>query len=81
MKTLSAASLLAISARGLMAARVQAGDLTVEVSGIRSDKGQVLVAIYNKAENWNSWTSPIARQQMAASKKGLVLHFQLPPGT
>ncbi len=81
MKTLSAARLLAISALGLLAARAQAGDLTVTVNGIRSDKGQVMVAIYDKAENWNSWKSPVATQKVAAAKKGLVLHFQLPPGT
>lgn len=81
MKKLSAASLLAICALGLLAARAEAGDLTVDVSGIRSDKGQVLVTIYDKAENWNSFSSPVARQQVAASKKGVVLHFQLPPGT
>jgi uncharacterized protein (DUF2141 family) len=81
MKTRSAASLLAISALGLMAARAQAGDLTVNVGGTRSDKGQILVAIYDKAENWNKSVGPVATQKVDASRQGVVLHFQLPPGT
>lgn len=45
---------------------VQAADLSIEVSGIREAKGNVLVAVYDKAEGW-------LKKSVAAAKTTAVV--------
>ena len=47
-----------------------AGDLTVEIQGVASDKGNVMVALYKKDDKWMGRSTA---GTMVAAKKGAVL--------
>ncbi len=56
-----------------------ASELTVEVQGIASDKGDVYVALYDKAEKWMK--ASLSGVKVAAKKSGVFVTFKdLPDG-
>ena len=63
------------------AAHAQAGDLTVSVTNVRTDKGNLLVSVTNSEAGWNNQQKPVAMAKIAATGKDSVLHFTLPAGT
>ena len=48
-----------------------AGELTIDVKGLGSDKGSVLVAIYDKADTWMK--TPVGTAQSPAKKDGVTV--------
>src|SRR5262245_36276949 len=59
----------------------QAGELTVEITGIRTDKGSLMVSVVNSEAGWNNQEKPVAASKLAATGKNAVLHFNLPAGS
>ena len=72
--------LLTLSGSSLQGSLAHAGDVTVTISHIRSDKGQILVAVYDSADGWDKHASPVAAQKIAAVKKAWSA-FPPPPGS
>ena len=68
-------------ALGGLAPLAQAGELTVSITNIRTDKGSVLISVMNSDAAWNNEEKPVARQKVAATGKDTVLHFTLPAGS
>ena len=64
-----------------LAARAQALDLTVEVSGARSDEGTVSAALYASAETWAAMKQPLRAQRVPAGARTLLVFRDLPAGT
>src|SRR5262245_54576096 len=58
-----------------------AGDLKVEITGIRTDKGSLMVSVVNSEAGWNNQEKPVAAQKVTATGKETVLHFNLPAGS
>ena len=77
---LRVSSLVAVAC-ALLAPAAHAGDLTVTLTDIRSDKGYLMVAVANSDAAWNNQDKPVAAQKIAATGKELVLHFNLPAGS
>ena len=59
----------------------QAGELTVEITGVRTDKGSLMVSVVNTEAGWNNQEKPVAASKIAATGKNAVLHFNLPAGS
>ena len=59
----------------------QAGELTVSITNIRTDKGTLLVSVTNTEAGWNNQEKPVAAAKVAATGKDAVLHFTLPAGS
>jgi uncharacterized protein (DUF2141 family) len=56
-----------------------AADLTVEIKGLTSANGKVLIALYDKADGWMKQGLKMGRT--AAQKDGVTYEFKdLPPG-
>ena len=65
----------------LAAAVAQAGELTIEVSGITPNRGQVYVAVYDRAETFPIAGRERVSQMLAPEDQHLTVHFKdLPPG-
>ena len=65
----------------LAAAVAQAGELTIEVSGITPNRGQVYVAVYDRAEAFPITGQQRVSQVLASEDQHLTFHFRdLPPG-
>jgi len=65
----------------LMAATVNAGELSVTITDIREAQGSIMVAVVNSDAAWNSQAKPVAAQKVEAAKGELTLKFaDLPPG-
>jgi uncharacterized protein (DUF2141 family) len=56
-------------------------DLTVTVSDIRSQNGQLLVAVVNTDAAWNSREKPVAVDKADATAREQVFRFKLPAGS
>jgi uncharacterized protein (DUF2141 family) len=80
MKTHLRLSALVAVACSLFAQLAQSGELTVTLTDIRSDRGQLMVAVANSDAAWNNQEKPVAAQKVAATGKDLVLRFNLPAG-
>ena len=59
----------------------RAGELTVSITNIRTDKGTLMVSVTNTEAGWNNQEKPVAATKVAATGKDSVLHFTLPAGT
>jgi len=64
----------------LLSPLARAGELTVTITDIRSDKGFLMVSVASSDAAWNNQEKPVAAQKVAATGKDLVLHFNLPAG-
>jgi uncharacterized protein (DUF2141 family) len=65
----------------LAAAVARAGELTIEVSGITPNRGQVYVALYDRAETFPMAGQQRVSQMLAPEDQHLTVHFKdLPPG-
>lgn len=77
----------------LLAAPAYAGDLTLDVTGIRSDAGQLMIGLYDSQANWKDAIDNSARVGLLNDKGRLVGvtmrarsgaqsfgFFRLPPG-
>ncbi len=63
-------------------ATVRAADLTVKVVDIRSDKGKLMLAVYDSVDGWNGKAKPVAAEAQAVSGDSSTFHFaDLAPGT
>jgi uncharacterized protein (DUF2141 family) len=71
---------VAIGLAGL-APIAQAGELTVSITNIRTDKGELLVSVVNSDAGWNNQAKPVAATKVAATGKDSVLRFDLPAGS
>ena len=60
-------------------ARAQALDLTIEVSGARSEQGTVSAALYASAESWMK--QALRGERVAAGARTLLVFRDLPAGT
>lgn len=76
-RSLSAATLAAAAL--LSAGAAQALDLTVVVTGARSAKGQVMAAVFDKAEGWT--TTRLRGEAVAAGERVTLVFRDLPAGT
>ena len=67
----------------LMSAPIaQAADLTVKVDDIRSDKGQLMLAVYDSAAGWAGKAKPVAAQALEVTGDNVIFHFdELAAGT
>ena len=72
-------SLALAAAIALCTAQAHALDLTVEVSGARSDKGFVMAAIYADAASWMKQS--LRGERVAAGERTLLVFRNLAPGT
>jgi len=59
----------------------QAGELTVSITNVRTDKGTLLVSVTNTEAGWNNQEKPVAATKLAATGKDAVVHFTLPAGS
>ena len=68
-----------------LAPLVQAGELSVTISDIRADQGQLMVAVMNSDAGWNNQEKPVAVDKLAAGKANgdgqVVFRFNLPAGS
>jgi uncharacterized protein (DUF2141 family) len=65
----------------LAAAVARAGELTIEVSGITPNRGQVYIAVYDRAEAFPIAGRQRVSQVLASEDQHLTVHFKdLPPG-
>jgi uncharacterized protein (DUF2141 family) len=64
----------------LLAPLALGGELTVNITDIRSDKGHLMVAVVNTDAAWNNQEKPVAGQKLAVTGKETVLRFNLPAG-
>ena len=72
---------LLIPALLALAPLARAGELTVTISDIRSDKGQIMVSVVNSEAAWNNQAKPVAARMLPASGKEVVLKLDLPAGS
>jgi len=72
-----AAAVLA-AALALAALPARALDLTVEVSGVRGDKGFVAVALYSQAQGWLK--QAFKAERVAAGERATIVFRDLPAG-
>jgi len=72
---------LGLTGLGGLAPLVQAGELTVSITNIRTDKGNLMVSVVNNDAGWNNQEKPVAVAKVAATGKDSVLHFDLPAGS
>ena len=70
---------LAAAAAVLSMAPAHALDLTIEVSGARSDKGHVMAAIYADAASWMKQS--LHAERVVAGERTLLVFRNLAPGT
>ena len=59
----------------------QAGELTVSITNVRTDKGTLMVSVANTEAAWNNQEKPVAATKLAATGKDAVVHFTLPAGS
>ena len=59
----------------------QAGELTVSITNVRTDKGTLMVSVTNTEAGWNNQEKPVAATKLAATGKDAVVHFTLPAGS
>lgn len=60
----------------------QAADLTVKVDDIRSDKGKLMLAVYDSVDGWDGKAKAVAAEAQAATGESSTFHFtDLAPGT
>jgi uncharacterized protein (DUF2141 family) len=65
----------------LVAPTALAGDLTIEISGITPDRGNVYIAVYDQADAFPLNGRQRAGQIVAPNDRHLTVHFKdLPPG-
>jgi uncharacterized protein (DUF2141 family) len=57
------------------ATSAQAAELTVKVTDIRVQKGQLMLAVYDTADAWNGKGEPVATQSLDASANEITFHF------
>lgn len=75
LRFLPAAMLLAIGS-------ANAAELVVEVSDVRVQKGQLMMAVFDSADAWNGQAEAVAKQALDATSAKIDFHFPgLPPGT
>ena len=74
-------TLLIAAALAGLAARAQALDLTVEVTGARNNEGTVSAALYASAETWTAMKQPLRAQRVPAGARTLLVFRDLPAGT
>lgn len=77
---LLSAAFISIGLAGI-APLTQAGELTVSVTNVRTDKGTLMVSVAKSEAGWNNQEKPVAATRLAATGKDAVLHFTLPAGT
>jgi len=66
---------------GALAPLAQAGELTVSITNIRTDKGTLLVSVTSTEAGWNNQEKPAAATRLAATGKDAVVRFTLPAGS
>ena len=71
---------LALGLTGL-APFARAGELTVSITNVRTDRGTLLVSVTNTEAGWNNQEKPVAATKLAATGKDAVVHFTLPAGS
>jgi uncharacterized protein (DUF2141 family) len=81
MKTRLLIPALLIPAASWLAPLAQAGELTVTISDIRSNKGQLLVAVMSSDAAWNDQAKPVAVRKLPATESPMVLKLELPAGS
>jgi uncharacterized protein (DUF2141 family) len=65
----------------IAATTADAGDLTIEITGISPDRGKVYVAVYDAPESFPLTGHQRVGQVVASEDSHLTLHFKdLPPG-
>lgn len=65
----------------VIAPLAKAGELTVSITNVRTDKGTLMVSVAKSEAGWNNQEKPVAATRLAATGKDAVLHFTLPAGT
>jgi uncharacterized protein (DUF2141 family) len=76
-----AGGLLAAVLPYFAAAPAQAGELTIEVSGITPNRGNVYIAVYDRPEAFPLSGHQRVGQVLASEDQHLTVHFEdLPPG-
>lgn len=65
----------------VIAPLAKAGELTVSITNVRTDKGTLMVSVAKSEAGWNNQEKPVAATKLAATGKDAVLHFTLPAGT
>ena len=61
-----------------LAAETHAADLDITISGATPAAGQILLSVFDAADNWMQ--TPIASRTMAVTGSGTAATFDLPPG-
>ena len=57
------------------ASMAHAADLTVKVDDIRSDKGRLMLAVYDSADGWNGKAKAVAAEAQIVSSDSATFHF------
>src|SRR5262249_33059469 len=77
----AAGTVLAAVLPSLVATAAQAGELTIEVSGITANRGKVYIAVYDRPETFPISGHQRVGQVLASEDQHLTVHFKdLPPG-
>jgi len=77
----AAGAVLAAVLPSLVATAAQAGELTIEVSGITANRGKVYIAVYDRPETFPISGHQRVGQVLASEDQHLTVHFKdLPPG-
>ncbi len=57
------------------ASMAQAADLTVKVVDIRSDKGKLMLAVYDSVDGWDGKAKAVAAEAQIVSGESATFHF------
>lgn len=68
--------LVALVAALISASAARAANLTVKVDDIRSDKGKLMLAVYDSAAGWDGKAKPVAAQAQAVAGDNITFHFE-----
>ena len=72
---------LALAFATLPLASVDAADLTVTITKIRNDHGNILAGLYGGADQWPDGMTVADATVKAVSGKAVIIFHDLPPGT
>lgn len=67
--------LIALGIALVSASMAHAADLTVKVDDIRSDKGKLMLAVYDSADGWEGKAKAVAAEAQIVSGDSATFHF------
>ena len=75
------AAVLAVLALLAAAAPLAAAELTITVTNVHNDRGNVEISVYDSADEWPDHPKDSNHQVQPAKRGEIVFKFDLPPGT